>query len=102
MQFRIHVSSVCADTWLCTNSVHRVGSRPAAIRKVTVRRVRAAKLAGVVGERHRVQVDDAVERLVGGFRLVEGGHPVPERAEVVAEMDLTGGLDPRKDTWHGA
>ena len=67
-----------------------------------MRRVRAAKLAGVVGERHRVQVDDAVERLVGRFRRVEGCDPVPHRAEVVAEMHLTGGLDPREDARHGA
>ena len=71
------------------------------MRKVTVRRVRAAKLGGVVGERHGVQVDDAVERFVGRFRLVEGRDPVPQRTEVVAEMDLTRWLDPGEDARHG-
>ncbi len=90
-----------AATWLWTNSVQRFGSSPAAMRKVTVRRVRAAKLAGVVRERHGVQVDDAVERLVGRFGRVEGCHPVPQRTEIVAEMDLTCGLDSGEDARHG-
>ena len=64
-QFRTQVSSVCADTWLCTKSVHRVGSRPDAMRNVIVRRVRVAKVRAVVGEGHGVQVDDTVESLVG-------------------------------------
>ena len=61
-----------------------------------MRRVRVGELGGVVRERHGVEVDDAVERLVGRRRLVLGGDPVPHRAQVVAEVDLTGRLDARE------
>ena len=69
------MSSVCAATWLWTNSVQRAGSRPAAIRNVTVRRVRAAKCSASYGQGHRMQVDHAIERCVGRFRVVEGRRP---------------------------
>ena len=60
------------------------------------------ELVGVVGQRQRVEVDDAVERLVGRRGFVLGRHPVRHRAEVVAEMLLAGGLDAREDARHGA
>ena len=49
----------------------------------------------------RVEVDDAVERLVGRLRLLLGRDPVPDRAEVVARGASPGGLDPREHAWHG-
>ena len=47
-------------------------------------------------EGEAVEVDDAVERLVGRARALLGGHPVAYRPEVVAQMDLAGGLDARE------
>ena len=44
----------------------------------------------------RVQIDHAVERV--GAVLI--GHPVPERAEQVAELHITGGLDAREHASH--
>ncbi|CAB5069099.1 unannotated protein [freshwater metagenome] len=44
---------------------------------------------GLGGDGQRVKVDDAVE----GVALVLADHPVPEGAEVVAQMDVTGGLN---------
>ncbi len=60
------------------------------------------ELVGVVGQRHRVEVDDAVERFVGCRGLVLGRHPVAHRTEIVPEMLLARGLDSRKDARHGA
>ncbi len=51
----------------------------------------------VLGDGERVQVDDAV----GGVIAVEAPHPVDDRPQEVAEMDLAGGLDSREDACHG-
>ena len=51
------------------------------------------RIAGVVGARQRVVVDDAVDRLV----LVLEHHVVADRAQVVAEVDEPGRLDARED-----
>ena len=55
------------------------------------------QLAGVVGERERVEVDDAVVRLV----LVLVDRPVPDRAQVVADVGVTARLDAREHDGHG-
>ena len=52
--------------------------------------------AGLLGDGQGVEVDDAVERV----RLVLAGDPVPQRPQVVAEVDVTGGLDAREDSGH--
>ena len=51
---------------------------------------------GVVLNRERVEVDNAEERVV----LVLIRRPVADRPDVVAEVDLTGGLDARQDPGH--
>ena len=51
-----------------------------------------------LGDGERVQVDDAVERVADV--LVVG--PVPQRTQVVAEVDVTGRLDAREHAGHGA
>jgi hypothetical protein len=43
---------------------------------------------------------DAVERLVGCGAVALGRNPVPDRAQIVAEVDLAGRLDSREDAWH--
>jgi hypothetical protein len=50
----------------------------------------------LVGHGHRVEVDDAVEGVGGGRDVVLRGDPVPNRAQVVAEVLLAGGLDARE------
>ena len=52
--------------------------------------------AGLLDHGQRVQVDDPVEDLV----LVLPVDPVAQRTQVVAEMDVTGGLDAREHTGH--
>ena len=54
--------------------------------------------AGLLGDGEGVEVDDAVEGVV----LVLAGDPVAQRPEVVAEVDVAGGLDAREDAGHGA
>ena len=56
-----------------------------------------AQRAGGVGDGERVEVDDAVEH-VG---LVLAAHPVPQRTQVVAQMDVAGGLDAGQHAGHG-
>ena len=51
---------------------------------------------GVVGQRDRVEIDDAVEGVVA----VLGVDPLADGTEVVAEMHLAGGLDAREDPCH--
>ena len=60
------------------------------------------ELAGVVGQRHRVEVDDAVQRVVGCGGGVLGRDPVADRAQIVPEMLLARRLDSGKDARHGA
>jgi len=54
--------------------------------------VRAQAVAGG-GQRERVQVDDAEDVVV----LALLGHPVPDRAEVVPDVEVARGLDAGKD-----
>ena len=63
-----------------------------------------AEVGGVVGQGHRVEVDDAVDRLVGG-RLRRAGRrlrigPAADRAGVIAEVHLARRLDPREHACH--
>ena len=51
-----------------------------------------SELHGVVGDRHGVQVDDAVVAVVAVLHLP----PVVEGSDQVAEVQLAGGLDPRE------
>src|SRR5690606_22889392 len=46
----------------------------------------------VVWDRHGMEVDDAIDRLV----LLLEPHVVPSRSDVVANVDVAGGLDPRE------
>ena len=52
---------------------------------------------GLLGHGQGVEVDDPVE----GVARVLPDDPVPQRAEVVAEVDLAGGLDAGQDPGHG-
>ena len=54
--------------------------------------------ARLLGDGEGVEVDDPVER-VG---LVLAGDPVPQRAQVVAQMDVAGRLDAREHAGHGS
>ena len=82
-------SSVCSWTWLWTNTVQISGSSPLASSHEAVSRVRSAQLGRVVLDGEGVQVDDAEERV--GVVLV--GDPLPEGAEVVADVRRAGRLD---------
>ena len=53
---------------------------------------------GFLGDRERVEVDDAVKCVA--FVLANG--PIAQRAQVVAEVDITSRLDARQDAGHGA
>src|SRR5262245_18952655 len=57
----------------------------------------AGELGRGGGERHGVEVDDAVDGVVP--RLVV--HPAPDRPDVVAQMHLAGRLDPGENARHG-
>ena len=89
------LSWVCSGTWLCTKT-------RAALRVETGGQQLRGGEAGVVPQRlrvlrdgDRVQVDDHVERVV---RLLQR-HPLAHGAEVVAEVERTGGgLDPGEHT----
>ena len=65
---------------------------------------RLGELLRLVRRRHRVQVDDAEDRVVvlGGRGTGKGlvVDPAADRAEVVAELHLTGGFDPREHPGH--
>ena len=71
-----------------------------------MRRVRRGQLGRVVGHGERVEVDDAEDRVVvqGGVRARDRlvVDPAPDRAQVVAELHVAGGLDAREDPRHAA
>ena len=83
MHSSTHDSCRCSGTWLCTNSVLRAGSTPRAMQLRGRGEGVAAELGGVLRQRDRVQVDDAVEGL---GRLLQRD-PLAERTEVVAEVE---------------
>ena len=94
---RSQASRACSGTWLCTNSVQTSGSSPQATSIVAIVERLVPQLGGVVGEREGVEVDDAVVGLV----LVLVDRPVPDRAQVVADVGLTARLDAREHDRHG-
>jgi hypothetical protein len=55
------------------------------------------QLGRVLRDRDGVQVDDAVDGVVVVLFL----DPAPHRTQVVAEVDLAGGLDAGEHTGHG-
>ncbi len=93
-----HASWLCSTTWLWTKIVATSGSSPIAYIIAARRSVSLADHARRLGDGERVQVDDAVERVAEV--LVVG--PVPQRTQVVAEVDVTGRLDAREHAGHGA
>ena len=56
-----------------------------------------AERFGVDVDGQGVEVHEAVEGLV----VVLEGDPVAQRSQVIAEMEVAGGLDPREDSGHG-
>ena len=92
-QLKIQASSACPETWLWLNTMCFFGSMPAGDEG-------RGHLAGVAREfrrsaphlhrlRQRVQVDHAIQAVVGLLQL----HEVDDRAEVIAEMQIAGRLD---------
>ena len=78
-----HDSCRCSGTWLCTNSVLRCGVDAEGEQLRGRDEGVAAQLGGVLRQRDRVQVDDAVERLGGLLQA----HPLAQRTQVVAEVE---------------
>ncbi len=97
------VHSMIQHSWECSGEValHEDGRHVGVEADGVQRRRQLQRLAtdhaGFLGHRQGVQVDDAVE----GVARVLADHPVPQRAQVVAEVDLAGGLDARQDPGHG-
>ena len=56
------------------------------------------QLFGVLIHGDGVQIDDAVD----AFVLVLHTHPILERAEIIADVEIAGWLDARKDSWFHA
>ena len=100
VQLSTQVSSAWARTWLCTKSRLRSGVSPAAISQRREAAGRGGELGRVVGDRHRVEVDDAEDGVVvlGGVGAREWlvVDPAAHRPEVVAELHLAGRLDARE------
>ena len=88
------VSSVCSRTSDWRKRMQRSGSRPAASR-IAVGVVEAlAQLGRVVGDRDRVQVDDAEDRRVAAVLALD---VLADRPDVVAEVLAPGRLDAGED-----
>ena len=94
MVLKIHASSVCSGTCDCTKSVAFVGSMPAASSDTAISCVRRSRSGGLVRAGDRVVVDDAEERL----ELVLQLHPVLDRAQIVADVQLARRLDAAEDS----
>ena len=93
MQFKTQASSACSGTWLWLKTMFFLGSIAAGDEG-------RRDLARVVAQRQRVlrhgdgvQIDDAVEAVVGLLQLDE----FDDRAEIVAKMQIAGGLHAGKD-----
>ena len=56
-----------------------------------------AQIVGVLPLRDGVHVDHAIDALILALQV----RPVADRAEIIAEMEVAGGLDARKDAVHG-
>ena len=57
---------------------------------------RSAQLVGILRQGQRVQIDDAEDAL----EVVLQRDPVADRAEIIAEMQIAGGLDAGKNAVH--
>ncbi len=84
------VSRGCSGTWLWTNKVHTDGVEAHGQEVLGGLEGLARQEGGVVVEGHGMEVDDAEQ----GVEFVLVGDPVAERAQVVAEVELTARLDP--------
>ena len=92
-QLKIQASSACCGTadWLKTMCSLRIdaGSKKGGRDRADLRRqVVVDELRG-----QRMQVDDAIDAVVAVLQ----GDEFLERAEIVAEMEMAGGLDAGKD-----
>ena len=87
----------CSGTWLWTNRVHTLGIE--ARGQQVHRRLQGAgpQHVGLDVQGQGVQVDDAVEGVV----VVLVGHPLAQRPQVVAQVEVAGGLDAREHPDHG-
>ena len=88
---------VLGDVALDEQGAHARGRAPPPGGLGASRAVRARSDGGVVVEGQGVEVDDAEEGVV----VVLVGHPVPEGAQVVAEVEVTARLHPGQDPGHG-
>ena len=79
-------SWACAGIWLCTKIDDRSGSMPIATQLGGGPQGALAQDLGVLLDRDRVQVGDEEERLVLALQV----DPLPQRAEVVAEVEGVG------------
>ena len=83
-------SSACSGTSDCWKITDLAGSRPAARKSMVICRVFSAmarRIGVVAGE--GVPVGDEVEAIVGG--IVLQADPVLQRAEIVADVEASGG-----------
>ena len=87
------VSWACSGTWLWTNRRAAIGVEAGG--EQVEGGVEGAAAAARPGrfQGQGVQVDDAVEGVV----VVLVGHPLANRAEVVAEVEVPAGLDAGQD-----
>ena len=94
----IQASSACAGTADCTITVEEAGSMPAARKMAAISSILLLSSFGYWYNRDRVQVHDAENALV----VVLDPHPVLERPQVVADMQVAGRLNAGKDSlFHG-
>ena len=92
----IQASWLCSGTWLCTNTVATSGSRPTANSIAASSTVRWPTTPGS-------SVTVRAWRSTMPWKAscsCWSGDPVPQRPEVVAEVDVAGGLDARQHTGH--
>ena len=93
----IQPSSACSGTWLWANSVHDLGVEAGRDQDLRELEDLGPQLGRVLRDREGVQVDDAVDRVV----VVLLRDPAPHRTQVVAEVDIAGGLDAGEHAGHG-
>ena len=93
-QVSIQASSACAGTEDCTMMVDAFGSMPAARNSAAISSIFGLQFGGVLVDRDGVQVDDAVDALV----VVLDPHPVLQRTQIVADVQIAGRLDAGEDS----
>ena len=91
------VSRVCSGTWLWTKRVQRSGSRPTASRLRAASSVLARSVGGFDVAGQGVQVDHAVEGVVGVLQR----DPVTQGPEIVPEREVPRRRDAREGPFHG-